>query len=84
MGINQDHGGAIPRITGGGNMTILDILETSAYKTTITVRLFSFDKNGNSRFDDTVLSFDNVGAFSNYSIHCLVATGKDELLIELA
>ena len=64
-------------------MTIQDIFDTMAYHTKITARLFSL-VDDKPVFKDTLLTDGNVDAFSHYSIDCLVATGKDELLIELA
>lgn len=64
-------------------MTIQDIFDTFAHNTKITARLFSF-ADDKPVFKDTLLTDGNIDAFSHYSINCLVATGKNELLIELA
>lgn len=68
-------------------MTIKDIYETVYYCTTLTLRVFGEINNEDdaiNNYTDTIATKDNIQDFLGLSIMCIVATSKDNLLIELA
>lgn len=68
-------------------MTIRDIFDTVYYKTTIILRVFT-EVNGidddQNKYEDITATRENIGKYSDLSIMCIVAEGKDKILIELA